>query len=342
MLLTTAAALGTAPLYVPRLRRLGRLVWREWGNQGRFERLQRRQREVRDQMLAWTADELQARLRERGYVLDAMSARRLRSYLRSGKPVGLRGEPGIGKSRLPEAFAEAIGAHFVDVACHSELESGEVGVSWNAFRQIVDAQTAAPGGPRPNLYTMPYLNHTPLLESLLSERPTVVRIDEVDKLNEHTTNFFLRYLDKKELVVHDLADGPKTIRARSTLYVFLTSNNYRELDPAFHRRIVWLDLAFPSSEALVDILTTAVGVPADFAARAARVIAHLRELNLRKKPAISEAIEWVSALVDESDGHLTPATMEVTLGYLVKYPEDEALVREAMRRWYDGFLKLAR
>lgn len=293
---------------------------------------QQAMRQQFDGVFAWSVETLQQSLRRQGYHLDERAARRLRAYLRQGKPIGLRGEPGIGKSELPAALARALGANFFDLACHSELDSHEVGVSWNAYRQLIDAQTLARSGL--DLYTMDYLNRTPLLESLLSDVPAIVRIDEVDKLNEHTTNFFLRYLDKQELIVHDLHGGDKVVRPRSPLFIFLTSNEYQELDPAFHRRIAWLELAFPPLDAMAAIMETTLGVPPSFALRAARLVAHVRNLNLRKKPAISEALEWTRALLDESDGgELSQAALDVTLGFLVKYPEDEALAAEAVRRW---------
>ena len=299
--------------------------------------------EVGDEVFPWSVEELQAKLKEQGYFLDSTNLRKLRAYLRLGKPVGLRGEPGIGKSELPEALSRAMRTHFLDIACHSQLEASEVGVSWNAFRQIVDAQMPRNAAdPKPNLYSMEYLNHTPLLESLLSTEPTIIRIDEVDKLNEQTTNFFLRYLDKKELIVHDLAGGPKTLRAHAPLFIFLTSNEYHELDPAFHRRVAWLDLTFPPADQLTEILQHAANVPVDFAARAAKLVCHLRTLRLKKKPSIGEAIEWVRAVVDESEGYLTPAVVDLTLGLLVKHSDDEQLAREALKTWYDGYGKMGR
>ncbi len=293
-------------------------------------------------MFDLSPEELQLRLQGQDYHLDKLSVTRLWSYLRQGKPIGLRGEPGIGKSQLAEAFAKAMGYQFVDLECHSHLEAEEIGISWNGFKQIVDAQTYRDGD-KPDLYTLQYLNHTPLLESLLSDHPTVVRVDEVDKLNEHTTNFFLRYLDKKELVVHNLAEGGqrKVLKAKSPLFVFLTSNEYKRLDTAFMRRTVWLDLRFPSEAALSTIIQSAVGVPADFATRVSRIITQLRQLNMEKRPAIAEAIEWTRSLVDVSEGRITPEAVEVTIGFLAKYPEDEAIVKEALSRWYDGFGRTA-
>lgn len=323
-------------------RRWIRIWQREVSNQAGFDQAKRRLQEEASHLFDMTAEELQASLQRENYHLDKLTTTRLWSYLRQGKPVGLRGEPGIGKSQLAEAFARAMGYEFIDLECHSHLEAEEIGISWNGFKQIVDAQ-AYRTGETPDLYTLQYLNHTPLLESLLADKPTVVRVDEVDKLNEHTTNFFLRYLDKKELVVHNLAEGgqKKVLRAKAPLFVFLTSNEYKRLDTAFIRRTVWLDLRFPAEAALASIVQTSVGVPADFAARVARIIIQLRQLNMEKRPAIAEAIEWTRALVDVSEGKITPEAIDVTIGFLAKYPEDEAIVKEALHRWYDGFGRTA-
>ncbi|MFO7173256.1 MAG: MoxR family ATPase [Bacillota bacterium] len=334
-----ALALGAAAAARP-LRKWRRLYRRELENQRLLLEAQRRIREEADRMFHLSAEELRAALQSQGYYLDPLRAGRLWVYLRQGKPVGLRGEPGVGKSQLPEAFARAMGYHFIDLECHSQLEADEIGIAWNGFKQIVDAHAYRAGEPKPDLYTLEYLTPTPLLESLLSDRPTVVRVDEVDKLNERTANFFLRYLDKKELVVHNLSGGKRTLRARAPLYIFLTSNEYRRLDPAFMRRTVWLDLEFPSEPVLAQILASAVGVPPDFAARVARVVHQVRQLNLAKKPSIAEAIEWCRALVDVAGGQITPQSVELTIGFLAKWPEDEALVREALRRWYDSFSRV--
>lgn len=336
--------LGTA-VSIPLVRwgpRWLRTWQQEVQNQTRLELAKERIAREASGMFDLTPDQLEAALQAQNYYLDRTSLLRLWSYLRQGKPIGLRGEPGIGKSQLAEAFAQAMGYNFIDLECHSQLEAEEIGISWNGFKQIVDAQSARADA-QPNLYTLDYLNQTPLLQSLLAEQPTVVRIDEVDKLNERTTNFFLRYLDKKELVVHNLAEGgrSRTLRAQAPLFIFLTSNEYKRLDTAFIRRTVWLDLHFPTEATLAAIIEQAVGVPTDFAARCARMVMQLRQLNMEKKPAIAEAIEWSRALVDTGNGQITPEVIDVTIGFLAKYPEDEAIVKEALRRWYDGFGRTA-
>ncbi len=346
--LVVGALVTSVAIAVPIIR-WGPRWWRLWrqevATQEAFDLAKDRIQKEASRVFHLSSEELMRELEAQNYFLDHVSGMKLWSYLRQGKPIGLRGEPGIGKSQLAESFAQAMGYTFIDLECHSHLEAEEIGISWNGFKQIVDSQAykASGTGDPPNLYTLEYLNRTPLLESLLSDRPCVVRVDEVDKLNEHTTNFFLRYLDKKELVVHNLDHSAQTkiLRAKAPLFVFLTSNEYKRLDTAFMRRTVWLDLLFPQEPALASIIETSVGVPQDFAVRVARIVMQLRQLNMEKKPAIAEAIEWARALVDVGDGRITPETVEVTIGFLAKYPEDEAIVKEALGRWYDGFGRTA-
>ena len=58
-------------------------------------------------------------------------------------------------------------------------------------------------------------------------------------------------------------------------------------------------------------------------------VQRLRKLDLTKPPGISEAISWANALsvfgADELTGHVADQTMSTVL----KYPEDEEMVRQA-------------
>lgn len=285
---------------------------------------------------AFVADaaQLQEALRTQSYFLDTLSCRKLVTYLSLGKPVGLRGEPGVGKSELPARIAAWLEARLIDIECHSQLEAMDIGVSWNGLRQIVDAQTGHLQG---EPFSLPYLNDTPLVASLRSQEPVVVRVDEVDKLSEHTSNFFLRYLDKKELVIHDLdtrAGIDKTLRAQAPIYIFLTSNDYQALDPAMMRRIAWLELSFPAEDDLVRIVSTKTSVSEAIARRIGYIVLRLRDLALTKKPSIGEVLDFANGLWLENAGVITLDALQVTIGLLLKYPEDARMGWEALRTWY--------
>jgi MoxR-like ATPase len=287
-----------------------------------------------DNGLPFTFRSLQNALASEQYFLDEITCRKLVHYMSLNKPIGLRGEPGVGKSELPEQMARLMNACLIDIECHSQLEAADIGVSWNSFKQIVDSQI---GRLRSNPFTMEYLNNTPLVQSLLSEKPVVVRVDEIDKLNESTTNFFLRYLDKKELVIHDLDADDKVLKARASIYIFLTSNEYRELDPAIMRRIVWIELSFPSEDALTRIIEEKVKIHTAMARRISFIINRLRQLPLKKKPSIGEVLDWISALLVETNGKtLSLDAIQVTLGLLLKYTEDERKGWEEIKSWVEG------
>ncbi len=280
-----------------------------------------------------SAKQLEDQLAKRQYFVTEEVCRKIVHYLSQNKPIGLRGEPGVGKSELPAQMAHILTSNLIDIECHSELEAADVGISWNSFRQLMDAQTSKIEF---EPFSLPYLNQTPLLQSLQSKQPVVLRIDEVDKLNETTSNFFLRYLDKRELIVHDLVAHEQTLHAHAPIYVFLTSNDYRELDPALMRRIAWIHLSFPSEDQLTEILTIKAQIPIIMARRISYLVRRLRELSLIKKPSIGESIEWARALLLETDGRITIDALHVTLGFVLKYAEDERRGWEAMQSWFLG------
>ncbi|MCY0896018.1 MAG: hypothetical protein OWS03_06945, partial [Alicyclobacillaceae bacterium] len=147
------------------------------------------------------------------------------------------------------------------------------------------------------------------------------------------SNFFLRFLDKRELVVHDLSDADNVLSAKAPIYIFLTSNEYRPLDVAMMRRVAWMDLRFPPESEVSTILQAKTGVPRAMADRIAYLVQRLRQEDLRKPPSIGEALDWTRALMLETDGHLTWTALRSTLGLLLKYESDENDGWEAMQEW---------
>jgi hypothetical protein len=81
---------------------------------------------------------------------------------------------------------------------------------------------------------------------------------------------------------------------------------------------------------VAEIIRRRVPVAGDqLAGQIATAVQRLRKLDLTKPPGISEAISWASALsvlgAAELDGQVADQTMSTVL----KYPEDEELVRQA-------------
>ena len=107
----------------------------------------------------------------------------------------------------------------------------------------------------------------------------------------------------------------------------LTSNNTRELGDALKRRCLHLYIPFPDTELENRILAAQVDdLGVLLREQIAQLVTRLRELPLKKSPAVSETIDWARALlllnVDELDAHW----VKETLNLLLKFQEDIDLV----------------
>jgi hypothetical protein len=55
----------------------------------------------------------------------------------------------------------------------------------------------------------------------------------------------------------------------------------------------------------------------------------MRDSDVQKPPGIAEAIDWLSALTVLGIGELDEAALERTMGSVLKYAEDQELIRAA-------------
>jgi hypothetical protein len=69
-------------------------------------------------------------------------------------------------------------------------------------------------------------------------------------------------------------------------------------------------------------------VPELLAAQVASAVAVLRELDLYKPPGVAETIDWAEALAALSRDVLDESAVNITLGTILKYREDQERVRD--------------
>jgi MoxR-like ATPase len=110
--------------------------------------------------------------------------------------------------------------------------------------------------------------------------------------------------------------------------VILTSNRTRDLHDALKRRCLYHWIDYPDVEREVEIVRRRVPeAEQQLAVDVAAAVRTLRSSDLQKPPGIAEAIDWVAALrllgVDRLDVQATGRT----LGAVLKYREDQELVR---------------
>jgi MoxR-like ATPase len=124
-----------------------------------------------------------------------------------------------------------------------------------------------------------------------------------------------------------------TVTSTQIPLVYLTSNNSRELSEALKRRCLYLYIDYPAPERERDIVLSRVpGLDVTLAGRIAGVVRSLRQLELKKRPSVSESIDWAQTLhllgVQEISTDLVIGTLHV----LLKHQSDIEKATTELRR----------
>lgn len=85
-----------------------------------------------------TIDEVQASLRDRGYVADRGLATALFLSLRLGKPLLLEGEAGVGKTEVAKTMATLLDTDLIRLQCYEGLDINHAVYEWNYARQMLE------------------------------------------------------------------------------------------------------------------------------------------------------------------------------------------------------------
>ena len=195
--------------------------------------------------------------------------------------------------------------------------------------QAAGRETAPPAGRDArvrDLFGPDFLIERPLLQALRDgrSRPPVLLIDELDRADEEFEGYLLELLSDFQITIPELG----TIKASAPPVVVITSNRTRELHDALKRRCVYAWIDYPSFEKELRIITTKVpDAPAALAAQVTGFVQELRQADLYKATGVSETLDWVAALVALDRQELDAATIERTLGIVLKNQEDLQNVR---------------
>ena len=166
------------------------------------------------------------------------------------------------------------------------------------------------------------------MHALKSEAGCILLVDEIDKADHEFESLLLELLSDYQITVPEIG----TIRAeREPPVVFLTSNNTREISDALKRRCLHLYIPFPDADLENRIIHARVPeVPEALRRHLVAFIQELRQLDLKKAPAISETIDWARTLVLLHATSLDPELVRDTLNVILKYQDDIEQVEGAL------------
>ncbi|WP_207210144.1 AAA family ATPase [Lichenibacterium ramalinae] len=287
--------------------------------------------------LPGSIDETLALLASARYVGDRALATVLFLSLRMGRPLMLEGEAGVGKTEIAKVLAAALGRRLIRLQCYEGLDVASAVYEWNYAGQMMAIRLAEAGGEtdrdrlQEDVFSPRHLVKRPLLQALEPQAggPPVLLIDELDRTDEAFEAFLLEILSDFQVTVPELG----TIAAAAPPIVIITSNRTREIHDALKRRCLYHWIDYPDAERERRIV--AEKAPHAASALTRELVAFVQRLrgeDLFKAPGVAETLDWASALTELDAVALDPATVDDTLGVLLKYQDDIARISGSRAR----------
>ena len=260
------------------------------------------------------------------------------------KPILVEGPAGVGKTELGKVLAGSLGLELIRLQCYEGLDEAKALYEWEYAKQLLytqilkekigevlqEAKTlqqavdhiASQDGV---FFSDRFLLPRPLLRAILSDKRSVLLIDEVDKSDAEFEAFLLEVLSDFQISVPEIG----TLKAKQVPLVVLTSNSSREMSDALKRRCLHLHIDYPDAQRETEIVNLKVpGIDQKLTETVIQLIQRVRKLDLKKTPSISETLDWVKALTLLNVKALDDELVNETLSILVKY---EADIRKAQQ-----------
>ena len=273
-----------------------------------------------------------------GYVCGRQIATTLYVGCHLNKPILVEGPAGVGKTELANVMATYLSVPLIRLQCYEGLDESKALYEWKYGKQLLYTQILRD---RMNdlvkgvegleaamdrlhqyddvFFSINFLEPRPLLKALQEKNGAVLLIDEVDKSDQEFEAFLLEILSDYQISIPEIG----TLKAASRPFVFLTSNNTREMSEALKRRCLHLYIPFPDPKverAIVRMKVPDVSQRLRF--QLVSFIQKVRNLDLKKVPSVSETIDWARVLLLLHAEDLTPDLVQETLNVFLKFQQD--------------------
>ncbi|MBW1679937.1 MAG: MoxR family ATPase [Deltaproteobacteria bacterium] len=285
-----------------------------------------------------TAEGIRDGFKKTGYVCSRQVATTLYLAYHLDKPILVEGPAGVGKTELAKSASLYLEAPLIRLQCYEGLDESKALYEWKYGKQLLYTQILkdklneildGAGDLESSMeklhahddifFSPRFLEPRPLLRALQQKEGAVLLVDEVDKSDQEFEAFLLEILSDFQVSVPEIG----TIRAQEKPFVFLTSNNTREMSEALKRRCLHLYIPFPDVRQEKEIIRVRVPGLADRLRHQIVSFVHeLRRLDLKKAPSISETIDWARVLLLLHASSLSASLIRDTLNVLLKFEED--------------------
>lgn len=272
--------------------------------------------------------------------------------MRMEKPILVEGPAGVGKTELGKCVASALKLDLIRMQCYEGLDESKALYEWEYAKQLLytqilkdklssmlehektlsDAVKKLASG-EDVFFSDKFLLARPILKSIISEKPSVLLIDEIDKSDSEFEAFLLEVLSDFQVTIPEIG----TIKAKVKPFVILTSNNAREMSDALKRRCLHLYIDYPTrelEEKIVNLKVPECGL--QLISEIVAAVHKIRDLQLKKEPSISETLDWAKALVLLGYESLEHNIAIETLNFILKYEKDIELARKHAKEIFGG------
>ena len=252
--------------------------------------------------------------------------------MKMARPLFLEGEAGVGKTEIAKVLSSTLGRRLVRLQCYEGLDVASAVYEWNYARQMIEIRLAEAEGIHDrerlgeDVFSSKFLIERPLLQALRPDAAgaPVLLIDELDRTDEPFEAYLLEVLSDFQITIPEIG----TVKAETPPLVIITSNRTREIHDALKRRCLYHWVDYPDAERELAILRRKVpGIEQRLASEIVGFVQELRRTELFKLPGIAETIDWTQALTQLDVLALDPATINNTLGVLLKYQDDIAKIQ---------------